>query len=53
MSTYDREKVSITKINKHTSSGYSLFTHCSFNVTENKLGCYRGRGRLWKGFVRL
>ena len=22
------EKLSATKINKHTSSGYSLFTHC-------------------------
>ena len=28
-------KSSTTKINKHTPSGYSLFTHCSFDATEN------------------
>ena len=35
MSTcYDSpEKSSTTKINKHTPSGYSLFTHCSFDET--------------------
>ena len=26
---------------KHTSSGYSLFTSCSFDSTKNKLDCYR------------
>ena len=31
------EKSSTTKINKHTTSGYSLFTHCSFDTTGNKL----------------
>ena len=25
------------------SSGYSLFTHCSFDKTKNKLDCYRGK----------
>ena len=35
------EKSSTTKINKHTPSGYSLFTHCSFNRTKNKLDHYR------------
>ena len=30
------EKSVTTKINKHTASGYSLFTHCSFDVTKNK-----------------
>ena len=35
---YDNpEKLSTTKINKHTPSGYFLFTHCSFNKAENKL----------------
>ena len=34
---------STTKINKHTPSGYSLFTHCSFDLTKNKLKCYRGK----------
>ena len=31
------KKSSTTKINKHTPSGYSLFTHCSFDTTKNKL----------------
>ena len=33
---------STTKINKHTTSGYSLFTCSSFDTKENKLDCYRG-----------
>ena len=36
-------KLSTAKINKHTPSGYSLFTHCSFDLTKNKLGRYRGK----------
>ena len=32
-----------TEINKHTPSGYSVFTHCSFNQTKNKLDYYRGK----------
>ena len=36
------EKSSATKINKHTSSNYSLFTHCSFDKTKNKFDYYRG-----------
>ena len=31
-----------TEINKHTPSGYSLFTHCSFYESKNKLNYYRG-----------
>ena len=31
------EKSSTTKVNKHTPSGYSLLTHCSFNKAANKL----------------
>ena len=31
-----------TEINKHTPSGYSLFMHCSFDKTKNKLDYYRG-----------
>ena len=38
----DPEKSSTTKINKHTPSGYSLFTHCSFDTTRNKLDYYTG-----------
>ena len=37
------EKSSTTKINKHTPSGYSLFTHCLFDTTKNKLDYYRGK----------
>ena len=37
------EKSSTAKINKHTRSGYSLFTHCSFDITKNKLDYYRGK----------
>ena len=37
------EESSITKINKHTPSGYSLFTHCSFDKTKNKLDYYSGK----------
>ena len=37
------EKSSTTKINKHTPSGYSLFTHCSFDTTKNMLDYYRGK----------
>ena len=36
------EESSTTEINKHTLSGYSLFTHCSFDKTKNKLDYYRG-----------
>ena len=34
---------SATQINKHIPSGYSLFTHCSFDKTRNKLNHYRGK----------
>ena len=34
---------STTKINKHTPSGYSIFTHCSFDESKNKLNYYRGK----------
>ena len=30
-------KSSITEINKHTPSGYSIFTYCSFDQSKNKL----------------
>ena len=35
-------KSSTTKINKHIPSGYSIFTHCSFDESKNKLNYYRG-----------
>ena len=34
---------STTKINKHTPSGYSIFTSCSFDKSKNKLNYYRGK----------
>ena len=34
---------STTKINKHTPSGYSIFTHCSFDKSKNKLNYYRAK----------
>ena len=37
------EKSSTNKINKHTPSGYSFFTHCSFDITKDKLDYYRGK----------
>ena len=42
------EKSSTTKINKHTPSGYSLFTHFSFDTTKNKFDYYRGKNRMKK-----
>ena len=35
-------KSSTAKMNKHTSSGYSIFTRSSFDAKENKLDCYSG-----------
>ena len=32
-----------TKINKHAPSGYSIFTHCSFDNSKNKLNYCRGK----------
>ena len=34
-------KKSTIKINKHTASGYSFFTNCSFDNTKNMLDYYR------------
>ena len=39
---------STTEINKHTPSGYSLFTHCSFDKSKNKLDHYRGKNCMKK-----
>ena len=45
MSTcYDSpEKSSTAEINKHTPSGYSLFTYCSFDETKSKLSHDRSK----------
>ena len=34
---------STTKINKHTPSGYLIFTSCPFDESRNKLNYYRGK----------
>ena len=39
---------STTEINKHTPSGYSLYTHCSFDKSKNKLDYYRGKNCMKK-----
>ena len=33
-------KSSTTKINKHTPSGYLIFTNCSFDESKNKISYY-------------
>ena len=45
------EKSSTTKINKHAGSGCSLFTHYSFDSTENNHDFYRGKDCM-KNFSR-
>ena len=30
------------KNTKHTPSGYSIFTSCSFDLTKTKIDCYKG-----------
>ena len=47
------EESSTTEINKHTPSGYSLFTHRSFDKTKNKLDYYRGDNCMEKFFKDL
>ena len=38
------ETSSTTKVNnKQAASGYSLFTHCSFDTTKNEHNYYRGK----------
>ena len=37
----DPNKSSTIKINKHTPSGYSIFTNCSFHESKNKISYYR------------
>ena len=47
------EESSTTEINKHTPSAYSLFTHCSFDKTKNKLDYYRGTDCMKKFYKDL
>ena len=48
----DPNKSYTTKINKHIPPGYSIFTHCSFDESKNKLNYYRGM-ILWKNFAKI
>ena len=41
--TNNPNESSTTEINKHTPPGYSIFTHCSYDQTRNKLNHYRGK----------
>ena len=47
------KKPSTAKISKHTASGHSLFTHCSFDTKENKLDSYRDKSCMKKFFLDL
>ena len=42
------KELSTTKINKHTPSCYSIFTHCSFDKSKSKLNYYRGEDCMTK-----
>ena len=46
------KKSSTNKISKHTASGFSLFTYCSFDETKNNLDYYRGKDRM-KVFCKI
>ena len=46
------EKSSTIKINEHTSSGYSFFTHYSFDATKISLIFIEVK-TIWKGFGRI
>ena len=51
--TYNKNpEESTTKINKHTPSGNSIFTHCSFDKSKNKLNYYRGEDCMTKAFAK-
>ena len=42
------KKSPTTKMNKYIPFCYSLFTHCSFDATKNKLDCYKGKDYIKK-----
>ena len=47
------EKSSTIKTNKHTPSGYSFFTHCSFDTAKNRLDYYRGKNCIKNFYLDL
>ena len=50
---HNNPEKSSTIINKHTPSGYSLFTHCSFDATKNNLDYYKGKNCMKNFFLDL
>ena len=46
------EQFSATKINKHTTSGYSLLMNCSFDATKNNHDYRRGEDCM-KNFSKI
>ena len=53
LSHNNSEKSSTAEINELTPSGYSLFMHCVFNTTENKLDCYGGKDCMGNFYLDL
>ena len=47
------QKPPTTKINKHATSGYFLFTSCSFDAAKNKHDYYRGKDCMEKFSKKL
>ena len=43
MSTCHNSQEKWPKMNKHTPSGCSLFTYCSFDLTKNNFDYYRSK----------
>ena len=46
------EKSATTKKNKSTTSGYSLYTHCPFDTSKNKLDYYRDNDCMKTFFIK-
>ena len=47
------KKSSTTKINIHAPYGYSLFTHCSFDTTQNKIDYCGGKNCMKNVYLDL
>ena len=47
------KKSSTTKINKHTTSAYSLFALCSFDTTKNKFDYYKDKSCMKDFWLKL
>ena len=49
----DQTRTFMSKTNKHTPFGYSLFPHCSFDNNKNNHDFYRGEDFIKKFYVNL